>query len=84
MRIEESVLFDAVEFLLALLLIFAESTAILKGWIIINAAVRPGWICPHQFGGGVLAVLLSPSATVPEKVPLVLISKFSTLFSCRY
>ena len=72
-------LLDPVEFLLALLLLPVELTTILKGRRFINAAERPGLVRLHQIGIRVLAVLVLPSASVPETVPLVLTSEFRTL-----
>ena len=72
-------LLDPVEFLLALPLLPVELATILKGRRFINAAERPGLVRPHQIGIWVLAVLVLPSASMPESVPLVVLCECRTL-----
>ena len=79
MGIGASVLLDPVEFLLALLLLPVELTTILKGRGFINGAECPGLVRLHQIGIRVLAVLVLPSTSVPETVPLVVLCKCRTL-----
>jgi hypothetical protein len=79
MGIWASVLIDPVLLLLALLLLPVKLATFLKGRRFLNAAERIGVVCPHRIRRRVFAGLVPPSATVPETVPLVLISKVNTL-----
>ena len=74
MGIWTSVLLDPVRLHLGLLLLPIELATLLKSRQFLNAVERIGAVCPHRIGRRVLGGLRRPSQTVPETVPLVLIS----------